>query len=220
MAEYETYGKKLKREVDTANVLDYERIRNPVPENICSDVDATSLQNDLLYFLRSVLTEKFEPLVKIRLQRGGWEKWFQVELCLLINHFHDRNNVHALYHATREEQVFQGTRQYADVIISEGNSPETRKLTHLLEIKCGRNNQSASDVAQDIWKDWDKVGGITGNGNGPLQPKLAAASRVAVCVTVDDPPLLTTNWSPYTVNGVVDGQPHTVYFHFRYLTRY
>ncbi|CAK5263910.1 unnamed protein product [Mycena citricolor] len=200
-----TSGQNLKKEVDVKNIVGDgdKRISKPNPATISSDLSATVLQGDFVYFLRAVIGNKLDKLVKIRLQRGGWEKWFQVELCLLINHFHDRNNVHAVYSAEREEQVFPGTRKSVDVSISEGG-----KYTHVLELKCGRNNQSANDLAQDIWDDWEKVGAITGNGNGPLQPKLAAASRVAVCVSIDKPPPLDGNWTCYTVDGAEQGVPH------------
>ncbi|CAK5263904.1 unnamed protein product [Mycena citricolor] len=198
-------------------------LRDPTqnPNTLRSDYDVTTLQNGLVYFLTAVIKNKFEKIVRIQPQRGGWEKWFQVELCLLINHFHDRDDVHPVrYHATREKRVYDEDGKSVDVVISEGETLEKSKRTHVLEIKCGKHNQSTNDIAKDIWEDWGKLGAITGNGNGTLQPGLAATSRVAVCVTVNSLPTLTGDWHRYTFKRDVDGKNYLVHLQFRYLTRY
>ncbi|CAK5279089.1 unnamed protein product [Mycena citricolor] len=168
---------------------------------------------DFESFVSAVIETKFQRLVPAFALRGGWERWFHAELCLLIN-----NSTQAPgYYADREPPVYAASG-YADIAFED---PVTHVASHVVEIKCGLNSATPAQSNKRAAQDMVKLGGDPKTGKATqLKVKYEETARIVLLLIVDDAVPDTTQWdASNTISRLCafDNKQHIVSYYIRYL---
>ena len=145
--------------------------------------------DDVLAITAQWAVERIDTIREIYWQRGGWERWAQVELALLFTQQYPATNT------TREQLVYVGSTRRADLTL-ELKGEETQVIEMKMESlwqdsSSGGPANFVNALKNDIYK-------IDVNN---LLPKYRPALVYALGITLMDPvnrfALNPENWAPY-----------------------
>ena len=111
--------------------------------------DITDIVDRIGYWITKSDSKIPEKIAAAYKQKGGWEGWAQVEIAYIVQIQYKNVTI------DREVNVYEGTKQENDFVITDKN--DASKPKQIVELKCERGTQKPEEFRKEFQGDIDKI---------------------------------------------------------------